>query len=212
MKILLVDDHTLFREGMVSLLHKLDPQAAIVGVGQAEQAHTLLDEGMRPDLLLLDLELGGESGSAVLRELRARHPALPVVVVSGHDEPEVILAAINDGAMGFVPKSASSDVMIAALRLILAGGIYLPCEALALGPVAAPLRSGKPGELGLSPRQTEVLHRVLKGMSNKQICRELDISPATVKSHISAILRVLNVTTRTQAVIAASRLGLRFEA
>ncbi|WP_269532192.1 response regulator transcription factor [Chitinimonas sp. BJYL2] len=214
MRVLLIDDHALFRDGLAALLQRLDEGVAVTGVGNCNEALACLAQDALPDLVLLDLELAEESGMTGLARLQSHYPGLPVVVVSGHDEPAVILRAIGDGAMGFIPKSVQTEVMIAALRLILAGGIYVPTEVLMSGsgrPLPAPARAVSPEDLGLSPRQAQVLQRVLQGMSNKQICRDLDISTATVKSHISAILRLLNVTTRTQAVIEASRLGLCFD-
>ncbi len=147
---------------------------------------------------------------------------MPVVALSSADDRDTVLKAIDAGAMGFVPKSSSSAVLMAALQLILARGIYLPPAAF-LGPSAdaapvahsaaatrVPPQAPTPADLGVSPRQADVLRLILQGKPAKLIERELNLSASTVKAHTSAVLRALNVTTRTQAVVAASRLGLRF--
>ena len=142
-----------------------------------------------------------------------------MVALSSADDRDTVLQAIDAGAMGFVPKSSSSAVLMAALQLILARGIYLPPSAfLGASTEARPERAREqappppptPSALGLSPRQSDVLHLILQGKPAKLIERELGLSASTVKVHTSAVLRALNVTTRTQAVVAASRLGLRF--
>jgi DNA-binding NarL/FixJ family response regulator len=158
--------------------------------------------------------------------LHGRCPDMPVVVMSSNEDRDTVMRALDHGAMGFIPKTSNADTMIAALRLVLVGGIYLPpaaflqearsmalpatpstSSALPVGP--RPPAALQPSDLGLSPRQSEVLRLILQGKSAKAIARELSLGTSTVKSHTGAVLRALNVTTRTQAVIAASRLGLR---
>jgi DNA-binding NarL/FixJ family response regulator len=144
---------------------------------------------------------------------------VPVVVLSASDQREDIVRAIDLGAMGYIPKSASNLVMLQALRLVLSGGVYLPSIALGLRETstAEPVRAADgasrttPRELGLTTRQAQVLALILQGKPNKVICRELGLAEGTVKIHVAAILRALNVSTRTQAVIEASRLGLQLE-
>lgn len=224
MKILLIDDHALFREGLALLLSPLVQTAEVWEAGSCEQAFELLALRGTPDLTLLDLGLPGLSGLQGLALLRERHPELPVVVMSSADDRDTVLASLDGGAMGFIPKSSSSAVMLSALRLVLARGIYLPPSAFLSGredraPPAVPAASQSaelPGrharELGLSPRQIEVLELILQGKSAKLIGRELGLSAGTVKAHTTAVLRALNVTTRTQAVIQAGKFGLRFGA
>lgn len=227
MKILLIDDHPLFREGVALLLKPLVDGLETWEAGSCEEAFELLAQRGSVDLVLIDLGLPGLSGLDGLKRLRADHPEAPVVVMSSADDKDTVLAVLDAGAMGFIPKSSTSQVMLGALRLILAKGIYLPpsvflaaraapavspAPAQANAPAAlAPALGRLPAELGMTPRQADVLHLLLQGKPAKLIGRQLDLSLSTVKAHTSAVLRALNVTTRTQAVLAASRLGLRFE-
>jgi DNA-binding NarL/FixJ family response regulator len=219
MNVLLTDDHALFREGVALLLQPLINGGQTWQAGTCDEALALLDERGAADLALMDLAMPGTPGLQGIALLRERWPQMPVVALSSADDRDTVLKAIDAGAMGFVPKSSSSAVLMAALQLILARGIYLPPAAF-LGAAAdglpardtssSPPRAPSPSDLGLSPRQTDVLHLILQGKPAKLIERELNLSASTVKAHTSAVLRSLNVTTRTQAVVAASRLGLRF--
>ncbi|SFU36762.1 two component transcriptional regulator, LuxR family [Pseudoduganella namucuonensis] len=168
--------------------------------------------------MLIDLCLPGMSGLDGMSVLREKYPNIPFVALSSNCDRETALLALGRGAMGFIPKNSAVDTMIAALRLILAKGIYLPPSVFldeqypqiahtshkVLG------ANTDPKELGLTPRQIDVLYWILQGISLKNISRELNISVNTVKAHTSVVLRTLNVTTRTQAIIVASRLGLKF--
>ncbi|KQW51446.1 MULTISPECIES: response regulator transcription factor [unclassified Roseateles] len=239
MRVLLVDDHTLFREGIALLLRPLVQPLETWEAGSCEEAFALIEERGAAELVLIDLGLPGASGLEGVQRLREAHPEMPVVVMSSADDKETVLAALDAGAMGFIPKSATSAVMIGALKLILAKGIYLPpsvflaarnpapaaapsaspaaavtpmrAAAPAVGPESAGVPARRPSDLGLTPRQAEVLHLLLQGKPAKLIGRELDLSLSTVKAHTSAVLRALNVTTRTQAIVAAGRIGLRFD-
>ena len=224
MNVLLIDDHPLFRDGLALLLQPLMPGLVAWEAGSCEDAFALLDVRGPADLVLIDMALPGMQGLAGIAHLRARWPAMPVVALSSSDDPATVLQAIDAGAMGFIPKSSTSAVMLAALKLILARGIYLPpASLLGLRPAAkSPVdsltsnavqtgASTTPQSLGMSPRQCDVLYLILQGKPAKLIERELGLSAGTVKSHTSAVLRALNVTTRTQAVVAAGRLGLRFD-
>ena len=204
MRILLVDDHPLMTDVLRTVLGTLDQVAEIKSANDLESAIAIASAG-ELDLVMLDLGMPGCSGVEAVQRWREKFPALPVVVVSGASEPKVINAALDLGAMGFIPKSAPGEVLLQAVRLVISGAIYVPVEALN-APSAAPA-----APLDLSPRQHEVLALLLKGMSNKLIARKLDISENTTKIHVSAVLEALGVATRTQAVIAASRLGLRLE-
>ena len=227
MKILLLDDHPLFREGLALLLHRLSSELQLLQAATCDEAFALCEAQPDIELILLDLSLVGMRGMDGLAVLRERYPQMPVVVVSSADSPAIIRQAIDAGAMGFIPKSSSSEILLNALRLVLAKGIYLPPNVLLAEPSPLPLGRAPrphaasaaaaeadpldPQHLGLTPRQAEVLYLVLQGKSIKLICRELGLGEGTVKGHVSAVLRALNVTTRTQAVVAAHRLGLRFE-
>ncbi|MDP2618778.1 MAG: response regulator transcription factor [Hyphomicrobiales bacterium] len=213
MKILVVDDHVLIREALRGVLKELKEDAAIVEAPDSRQAMQRIAENPDLELILLDLNLPDRSGFEVLAELRQRHPAISVVVLSASDERDHVAKALDLGALGFIPKSARREVMLSAFNLIFAGGIYVPPEILArpgLKP-AMPARSGKPvsaAELGLTGRQMDVLVLMMEGKSNKAICRVLDIAEPTVKNHVTAILKALKASNRTEAVIAAGALGV----
>lgn len=217
MKILVVDDHALIREALREVLKQLDAAIEVLEAANCEDALALLDSHPDLALVLLDILLPGRSGLDALSEFRSRNPAVPVVVLSGSEMPGDVMRAIDGGAMGFIPKSQPSRVMIGALRLVLAGGAYLPAEILSQitpqpggsRPAAASASVRTSADLGLTGRQTEVLALLVQGKPNKIICRELGLAEGTVKIHISAILKALGVANRTQAVIAVSRMGLR---
>lgn len=220
MKILVVDDHPLILEALHHVLRQLDGEVEVYDARTAEDGRHLVADHPDAGLLLLDLTLPGADGFSLLEELRAEHPAMPVVVISASDRREDILRAIDLGAMGYIPKSSSNQVTLQALRLVLSGGVYLPPIALSArdDPADAPPPAAEDAaahttarELGLTARQAQVLALILQGKPNKVICRELGLAEGTVKIHVAAILRALNVSTRTQAVIEASRLGLQLE-
>ena len=157
-------------------------------------------------------------GFEALRQVREEFPGIPVVVVSAYDQPELVTRAIDAGAMGFIPKTSSTQILLNALRLVLSGGVYLPAELLRrhdsippIGPqlAANPAQLRDPREIGLTGRQAQVLTLLVQGKPNKIICRELNLAEGTVKIHVTAILKALGVTNRTQAVIAVSKLGFK---
>ena len=201
MKILLADDHTLFREGMRHVLTLLADDVEIVEAGNCAQALEAVADNGDVTLVLLDLHMPGRDGFAALDTLSRRYPALPIVVLSGSEHHADMRRALDNGAMGFIPKSATAPVMLGALRLVLAGGVYVPPALLQPGTNNAPA-------LALTPRQIEVLTRVIEGKPNKIIAAELDLTEATVKAHVTAVFKALDVTNRTQAARAAERLGL----
>jgi DNA-binding NarL/FixJ family response regulator len=226
MKVLLIDDHEVFRIGLEHVIQPLVAPDPVVPATSCEEAFAALDRLGPMDIAMVDIHLPGMSGVEGISVMRQRWPAMPVIALSSADDRDTVLAALDAGAMGFVPKSANSQVLIAAVRLILAGGIYLPpsvflsnvasAEVPAASSHAVPAPelppARRPEELGLTPRQCDVLHQILQGRSAKEIARKLDLAPSTVKAHTGAVLRALNVTTRTQAVVAAGRMGLRFGA
>jgi DNA-binding NarL/FixJ family response regulator len=224
MKVLLVDDHVLFREGLSLLLRTLMERVEIFEAGTIKDALTLLSTQESMDLILLDLGLPDMVGTEAIGFVREQHPDVPVVALSSSEDRATVLSALDRGAMGFVPKSASSSILTGALQLILAHGIYLPPSAflgdrnsvidsvveMTRGNGPQPKQKKTVSDLGLTTRQADVLYRILQGKSAKIISRELNLSGSTVKTHTSAVLRALNVTTRTQAIIAAGKLGLQF--
>lgn len=213
MNILLVDDHALFREGVALLLKELDPAVQVRHAANVAEALAALDGGAAIELILLDFILPGEHGLQALKTLRAHHPSVPVVMLSSQEDQATVLRSIQLGAMGFIPKSVSSGQMFEALRTVLAHGVYVPPLSLAYVGLPAPTQPHTgAAELGLTARQTQVLWLILEGKPMKLIARELALSPNTVKTHVSAVLRALGVTTRTQAIVAANRMGLKLGA
>jgi DNA-binding NarL/FixJ family response regulator len=206
-KILVADDHALIREAFRHLLAELEPGVAVLEAGDCDSACRLIEQNPDLDLVLLDLRLPGAGGLATLRKLRDEQPALPVVVVSALEDAGTVRAALAQGAMGFIPKSSPNDVMMSALRLVLSGGRYLPPEILSADG-AAPSPPASLDDLRLTDRQREVLALMIQGKSNKLICRELGLAEATVKIHVTAILRALKVSSRAQAIVAVQQLGI----
>jgi DNA-binding NarL/FixJ family response regulator len=221
MKILIVDDHPLIREGSSHVLRTLDPAIELLACASCQEALNTISAHPDIGLILLDLGLPGTSGVEALDLVRAHAPGMAVVVLSANEDAKIVVQALERGAMGFIPKTSSNDVLLGALRLVLAGGVYVPRQALDAGgqetlshsvsaqpdPTAVPPQNA--ADLGLTSRQADVLALLLQGKPNKLICRELDIAEGTVKIHLAAVFRVLGVTNRVQAVMAASRLGLR---
>ena len=211
-RFVLIDDHALFRDGLRHLLLGFAPAAEILQAGSLAE----LDEIPGPahvDLVLLDYHLPGVAGLEGLTRARQLFESATIVVLSGDDNPDTIRLVIQAGAAGFVPKTSSSRILIAALTLVTAGGTYLPPEILQQA-TAEDGGRGAERELAedplhtLSERQREVLRRAIQGKTNKAIARELNISDHTVKVHLSLALKVLGVKNRTEAVYAAARWDL----
>ena len=215
MKILVVDDHVLIREAMRGVLRELRGEAAVIlEASDSRQAKHQLEQNPDVELVLLDLGLPDQDGLEMLSDLRNRYPTISVVVLSAQQDRDTVMKALDLGALGFIPKSGQREVMLSAFNLIFSGGIYIPPEILnrreaATAPRAAPAPS-KAGaaDLGLTERQIQVLALMMQGKSNKAISRVLDLAEPTVKIHVSAILKALKVANRTEAVIAATALGL----
>jgi DNA-binding NarL/FixJ family response regulator len=227
MKVLLVDDHPLILSALQTVIKGLGDDVTVLGAGSAAEARAALQQDADFDLVLLDLALGDADGFEVLTEFRAAYPALPVVVVSASDRTSDVIRAIDLGAMGFVPKRSSNEMLFDALRMVMSGGLYVPPMMLGLDArttegdtvpdVMRPV--GKPAQesgyqkaadslqaIGLTPRQGDVLGLLLQGKPNKLIARELNVSVETVKDHVAAVLRALGVSSRTQAVLAVSQM------
>jgi DNA-binding NarL/FixJ family response regulator len=217
MKILIVDDHVLIREALRGVLKELRPGALIIEAPNSRQAMKCIEDNGTFELVLLDLNLPDGSGFDVLGELRDRYPAVSVVVLSATDDRGDMARALDLGALGFIPKSAAREVMLSAFNLIFAGGIYVPPEILARPPAKpAPAAQASArqqaavsaADLGLTERQFDVLKLMMQGKSNKAICRALDLAEPTVKNHVTAILKALKATNRTEAVITAGALRI----
>jgi DNA-binding NarL/FixJ family response regulator len=213
MKILVVDDHTLIREALRGVLQELKPEADVMDASSCREALELAQANAGElDLILLDLSLPDGDGFDTLGELRDLYPAVAIVVLSASRDRDSVTKALDLGALGFIPKSASRAVMVSALQLVFAGGIYVPPEILQKAPMSSPVSAPmSPSELGLTERQIDVLALMMEGKSNKAVCRELDLAEATVKNHVTAILRALKVTNRTEAVIAVAEFGWKLK-
>ncbi|NQY03479.1 MAG: response regulator transcription factor [Halieaceae bacterium] len=208
MQILLVDDHALFRQGLRFLLDDMDDRLSFQEADGLDAAVSAVRSSSGFDLVLMDFHMPGTSGLDALGQFLRAAPGSPVIVLSGEEDPSLIRQAIDAGASGFVPKSASPEVLIAALKLILAGGVYLPPSVLLSGsPGESPERGGEKADL-LSERQTSVLLLAVQGKANKVIASELGIAEGTVKAHLSSAFKVLGVRNRTEALIAAAKFGL----
>jgi DNA-binding NarL/FixJ family response regulator len=221
-KILIVDDHPLVRDAMSRIVVELAETVEVLEAADCARGLELAREVpdvADVDLVLLDLNLPGVRGFEALEQFRREHPALPVVVVSMYHDGDTVREVIRRGAMGFIPKVCSKEIILGALRLVLSGAVYVPPQAMAedVGAVAeqspgrAAMSLSKLGELGLTPRQGQVLALMMRGRSNKDICRDLGLAQRTVKLHVTAVLNTLRVSSRTQAVIAAAQLGLNAE-
>ena len=207
MKIHLVDDHPLFIEGMRVILQNLDKAVVIEASGSCEEALERLENDEDIDLLLLDLNLPGMSGLKGLQLLRHQLPATPIVLLSASEDRSKVLDAIERGARGYIPKSSTPEIIISALQLVLSGGVYLPMAVLDTINSSNNKISNADGQT-LTRRQLEVLKLLAEGLPNKLIARQLNLAENTVRVHISAIFRILDVNNRTEAGLAASRLGL----
>ena len=217
MHALIVDDHALIRDALRGVLGSFAEIAEVVDVGTAHHAERMLAKSPAIGLVLLDVGLPDGDGLTLLQTFRSDYPSLSVVMLSGTEDRNDMTAALEAGASGFIPKSATRDVMHSALRLVLSGGIYVPPEILSRPPVQSreklpPITTRAVSKLGLTERQVEVLNYMMQGKSNKEICRALDIAEPTVKNHVTAILRALGVSNRTEAVIAAAALGVASDA
>jgi len=204
LKALIADDHPLVRDALARTLRGVEPGVEIVEAGDAPGAIALLQQ-QAVSLLLVDLQMPGMDGVTGVRRLRALFPTVPLVVVSAEQDPATVRAAFAAGAVAYLPKSESPELLQQALRLVLAGGTYTPALALAdlHGDAAAP----RPDLHSLTPRQRDVLRGLSRGLPNKLIARELGLSEGTVKIHIAAVLRALRARNRTEAVVLARQLG-----
>jgi DNA-binding NarL/FixJ family response regulator len=220
MKVLLIDDHPLILAALQSVIQGLGDNVVVTSASSGKTAREALVADSSIDLVLLDLHLGDADGFDLLAEFRANYHGLPVVVISASDRTSDVIRSIDMGAMGFVPKRASNETLVDALQQVISGGVYVPPMSMGSDVIGSegntPVRQEAMDagfqtppsltQLGLTPRQTDVLALLLKGQPNKLIARELNLSVETVKDHVAAVLRALNVSSRTQAVIAVSQM------
>lgn len=218
MKVLLIDDHPLILAALQSVIQGLGDHVEVASASSGTAARAMLQADSSFDLVLLDLHLGDIDGFDLLTEFRGAYPGLPVVVVSASDRTSDVIRAVDLGAMGFVPKRASNETLVEALRQVISGGVYVPPMSMgtswAGGPpgsvqreaASASFQTSSLAQLGMTQRQTQVLALLLQGQPNKLIARELELSVETIKDHVASVLRILRVSSRTQAVIAVSQM------
>jgi len=216
MKFLVADDHAVFRVGLLHWLLRLDPEAKVLEASDYGEALDIAAREESLDLILVDLLMPGTDGFSGISSLRDRARAAPIMVVSARENSADVQAALDNGAMGYLPKSSSSDVMLNAIRLVLAGGMYLPPALLGHrgGDQSADRLETGFGQPRLSQhvarsltrRQRDVMRLLALGRSNKAIAQELELAEGTVKVHVSAIFKALKVTNRTEAVVIAGKL------
>lgn len=211
-RFLVVDDHPLFREALESAVRAAYPNAEVVEAASIAEAMAQIERRPNFDLALIDLSMPSVKGFEGVLSVRARYPGLPVVVVSGLEDPRIVAEAMNCGVSGFIPKSSKKAELTEAIRRVMNGEVFVPAS---LAPPAAD-KAGRPKRPDfaerlktLTPQQLRVLGMIRQGLLNKQIAYELDVGETTVKAHVSEILRKLNVASRTQAVIETT--GLDFE-
>lgn len=208
-RILIADDHPLYRDALRAVVPQAFAQVALFEACCSEEVITQVTSDAAFELIVLDLNLPGASGLSCLMQVRQAAPLTPIIVVSGVDDPATMGDVVMAGAAGYVPKSAPRQVLIDAIRIVMAGGTYLPAAAvIALrdrrSRAQSPTLEQTPRKL--TSRQRRVLSLLAEGMSNKNIARTLDLSEITVKAHVSALLRKLGVANRVQAAIEARKL------
>ena len=206
MKILLADDHPLFREGVKPVLENLDATAEILEAVDFPSVFETMRRAEDIDLVLMDLNMPGMDGIDGVHRFRATFPEAPLVILSASEEVDDIRCLLAAGALGYITKSTPSGDILAALRRVLAGGLYAPPQLLDCGEgIPPPFHRRHPT---LSDRHVQVLRELIKGMSNKQIGDMLEVTEGTVKTHLAAIFRILKVSNRTEAVLIAQKMGL----
>jgi DNA-binding NarL/FixJ family response regulator len=215
MNILLIDDHPLFRAGIADVVRELSTATHCAEVSNCEGAVRLIKGGAEFDLILLDLNLPGMDGMTGITILRDALPATPIVILSATENAAKIRQAIGTGAKGYIPKSSGRDLILGALRLVLSGGVYLPLNLIQMpggeghaGPDTGLAAGPDAACAGLTPRQLDVLRLLARGKSNKEIAYTLGLAENTVRVHVAAILKYLDVKNRTEAGYAATRRGL----
>ncbi|QQP94661.1 response regulator transcription factor [Lysobacter sp. K5869] len=206
--LLIADDHPLFREALRGAVARVLPDAALREADSVDALYALVEAESDADLLLLDLNMPGAQGFSALVHLRALHPQLPIVVVSAREEPATMRRALDHGAVGFIPKSADAATLGEAITTVLDGDRWAPPAAIAAPAANADEHEAAQRLRDLTPQQFRVLQMLGAGLLNKQIGYELGVSEATVKAHVTAILRKLGANNRTQAVLIAGRLAL----
>jgi len=205
-RVIIVDDHPLFRDALKQTLCGAFPGIAIEEAGSLDAVTKALAKDRDFDLVLLDLKMPGVQGFSGLVFLRAQYPAVPIAIISASEEPHIIRRALDLGASGYIPKSLPAESMRQAVDVLLRGGIWAPEDTSSNSPADIEADALAHRLTTLTPQQVRVLMMLREGLLNKQIAFQLGVSEATIKAHVSAILQKLDVGSRTQAVIAATRI------
>lgn len=211
MKLLVVDDHPVFRDGLAALLRQAAPNTSVLQASNTEEGVHIAESAEELDAVFVDLMMPGLAGEGAVKEFARRCPELPVIVLSSSENPSDVRRVLNAGALGYIPKSATPQTVISALQLVLSGNIYVPPLMLH----SAEHSGGAKGEAQIpqalaqmTERQLDVLKHLRDGLSNKEISAQLGIAEKTVKAHVAAIFRTLNVVNRTQAANAVREMKL----
>jgi DNA-binding NarL/FixJ family response regulator len=206
MKILIADDHAVFRDGLKYILRELDSDVQFLEASDANSIKVLVHEHKDFDLILTDLRMPGMNPSGVITGLAVLAPDTPIIVLSASDRLTDMRQCLDAGARGYILKSETATVMLAAIRLVISGSTYIPPKMVN----AARIEGKDPDSLQIkiTNRQIEVLRLLVDGQSNKQIANALELTEATVKAHVSATFKALNVSNRTQAALVARQMGL----
>jgi len=205
MRFLIVDDHPVVRDGVAALLRSVGPDTEVLQASNSSEGLGIVDSRHDLDAVFLDLSMPGLGGTPAVREFGQHRPDLPVIVLSSSEDPSDVRGALAAGALGYVPKSASAQTLLAALQLVLSGNVYVP--PLMVEAARGAHRNGNE-TAHLTERQIDVLHLLSGGLTNKEIARRLGTAEKTIKAHVTAIFKLLNVSNRTQAVTAARRAKL----
>jgi DNA-binding NarL/FixJ family response regulator len=211
MKLLVVDDHPLFRDGLAALLRQSNPNTQVLQASDSEAGIAVAEATSDLDAVFVDLMMPGLAGEAAVKEFARRRPELPVIVLSSSENPSDVKRVLSAGALGYIPKSASPQTVLSALQLVLTGNIYVPpllahVPAHDTGASTGVKRASTRDQL--TERQIDVLKQLRDGVSNKEISSRLGIAEKTVKAHVAAIFKTLNVVNRTQAANAAREMEL----
>ena len=210
--ILIADDHPLFREAMQRAVLAALPQARVHSADSVHALLGLIEQFPDADLLLLDLHMPGARGYSALAHIRGQYPGLPTIVVSGHEESLVARRALAHGAAAYIPKSTPGEAIVEAIRTVLDGDVWLPPSLLGSSTELRPDEAAAAARIAtLTPQQFRVMTMIAEGLLNKQIAYDLGVSEATVKAHMTAIMRKLGVSNRTQVALAASQLAVEHE-
>jgi DNA-binding NarL/FixJ family response regulator len=210
--ILIADDHPLFRDALQRAVLTALPQAHVYSADSVQALLALIEQFPEAELLLLDLHMPGARGYSALAHIRGQYPGLPTIVVSGHEEAQVARRALAHGASAYIPKSTASEDIVAAIRAVLDGDLWLPSLLLDAPGELRPDEAAAAAQIAtLTPQQFRVMTMIAEGLLNKQIAWELGVSEATIKAHMTAIMRKLGVNNRTQVALIANHLAVEQE-